>query len=417
MKKWKQETRTILAGLDIGSTKIAAVIGEWHPEEGLIVLGVGMNSPHGWKQGLVIDLDLAVDSVRKAVEEAQLTAGMEVKELAVSIVGDHIRGINSRGVVAVSGPNREITQNDVNRVLEAASAVYLPRDREVIEVIQQEYIVDSQTGIRNPIGISGIRLEAEVHLVTGSTSVMDGVAKAIEKAGFEVSRIVLGPLASGAAVLDAHEYELGVVLVDIGGMSTDVAVFFDGVVRHSGVIRLGSQHVTNDIAVGLKTSVEQAEDIKKTYGSAHASALPEEPSFFVSDIGGHTTTEMSCETLRRIVQPRMEEILSLVLEEIRRADSAKKVGAGIVLTGGGALLRGIVPLAEEMLEMSVRLGIPKGFSGLTELASSPVFSTAVGLLFVELRSGEYSSPQMSRFGGQKRKNWWEWLQHFWKNYF
>jgi len=417
MKRWKEETRTIIAGLDIGSTKIAVVIGEWHPEEGLVVLGVGMSPPNGWKQGLVIDLDQAVESVRKAVEEAQLTAGVEVKDLVVSIVGDHIRGINSRGVVAVSGPNREITQNDVNRVLEAASAVYLPRDREIIEVIQQEYIVDSQAGIRNPIGISGVRLEAEVHLVTGSTSVIDGVVKASEKAGFEVSRILLGPLASGAAVLDAHEYELGVVLVDIGGMSTDVAVFFDGVVRHSGVIRLGSQHVTNDIAVGLKTSLDQAEDIKKTYGSAHPTALPEEPSFLVSNIGGQTTTEVSCETLRRIVQPRMEEIFSLVLEEIRRADYTKKVGAGVVLTGGGALLRGIVPLAEEMLEMSARLGIPKGFSGLTELASSPVFSSAVGLLLLELRTGGYSSAPKSRLGMQKKKDWWEWFQHFFRNYF
>lgn len=417
MRKWKEEMRTIIAGLDIGSTKIAAVIGEWHPEEGLVVLGVGMSPPNGWKQGLVIDLDQAVDSVRKAVEEAQLTAGVEVRELVVSIVGDHIRGINSRGVVAVSGPNREITQNDVDRVLEAATAVYLPRDREIIEVIQQEYIVDSQTGIKNPIGISGVRLEAEVHLVTGSTSVIDGVVKAAENAGLRVSRILLGPLASGAAVLDAHEYELGVVLVDIGGMSTDVAVFFDGVVRHSGVIRLGSQHVTNDIAVGLKTSLEQAEDIKKTYGSSHPTALPEEPSFLVSPIGGHTTTEVSCETLRRIVQPRMEEIFSLVLEEIRRVDYTKKAGAGVVLTGGGALLRGIVPLAEEMLEMSARVGIPKGFSGLTELVSSPVFSNAVGLLLVGSRTGGYTSAQIARFGGQKKKTFWEWVQHFLKNYF
>ncbi len=277
--------------------------------------------------------------------------------------------------------------------------------------------MDSQTGIRNPIGISGVRLEAEVHLVTGSTSVIDGVLRATEKAGFEVSRILLGPLASGAAVLDTHECELGVVLVDIGGMSTEVAVFFDGVVRHSGVIRLGSQHVTNDIAVGLKTSLEQAEDIKKNYGSAYSTALPDEPSFLVSDIGGQATKEVSCETLRRIVQPRMEEILSLVSEEIRRGDSTKKLGAGVVLTGGGALLRGIVPLAEEMLEMSARIGIPKGFSGLTEFVSSPVFANAVGLLLVELRAGGYSSAQMSRFGSQKKKNWWEWIQRLLKNNF
>jgi cell division protein FtsA len=396
-----QQERNIAAGLDIGTSKIALIIGEVDPDGNLSVLGVGTSPSVGLRQGVVINLDQTVQSIGRAVQEAQLTAGFEVREVMVGISGDHIQGINSRGVVAVSGPDREIGQNDVDRVIEAATAFNLPKDRQVIHVLQQEFIVDSQSGIKNPIGISGVRLEAEVHIITGSSTISDNIIKAVQKAGLEVSSLALEPLASSYAVLDQNEKDLGVVLLDIGGGTTDIVLFFDGAIRHTAVIPLGGQAVTNDIALGLKTPLDHAEEIKKKHGWALRSGESRGDLFLVPGIGGRNAREASSDILTSIIQPRMEEIFILAMKEIKRSEFAGRLAAGVVLTGGGSLIRGAADLAEQTFGMQVSLGVPKGFAGLVESASSPIYSTGVGLLFWGVHDfGKTLKPSRRR-----RKDW------------
>jgi cell division protein FtsA len=375
------EDRRIIAGLDIGTSKIALIIGEAEPDGGISVLGVGTSPSVGLRQGVVINLEQTVESIQRAVQEAQLTAGFEIREAVVGISGDHIQGVNSRGVVAVSGPDREIVQSDVDRVLEAATAFNLPKDRQVLHVLRQEFLVDSQAGIKNPIGISGVRLEAEVHIVTGSSTIADNIVKAVEKAGIAVVDLVLEPLASGEAVLDPNEKQLGVALLDIGGGTTDIVLFFDEAIRHTAVIPFGGQNVTNDIALGMKTPLEQAEDIKRKHGWAYRPLAPKSERILVPGIGSRNAREATLDVLTGVIQPRMEEIFGLAAREIKRSEFAGRLAAGVVLTGGGSLLKGCAELAEEVFGMPVSVGIPKGFSGLVESASSPVFSTGVGLLF------------------------------------
>jgi cell division protein FtsA len=375
------EDRRIIAGLDIGTSKIALIIGEAEPDGGISVLGVGTSPSVGLRQGVVINLEQTVESIQRAVQEAQLTAGFEIREAVVGISGDHIQGVNSRGVVAVSGPDREIVQSDVDRVLEAATAFNLPKDRQVLHVLRQEFLVDSQAGIKNPIGISGVRLEAEVHIVTGSSTIADNIVKAVEKAGIAVVDLVLEPLASGEAVLDPNEKQLGVALLDIGGGTTDIVLFFDEAIRHTAVIPFGGQNVTNDIALGMKTPLEQAEDIKRKHGWAYRPLAPKSERILVPGIGSRNAREATLDVLTGVIQPRMEEIFGLAAKEIKRSEFAGRLAAGVVLTGGGSLLKGCAELAEEVFGMPVSVGIPKGFSGLVESASSPVFSTGVGLLF------------------------------------
>jgi len=412
-----QQERNIVAGLDIGTSKIALVIGEVDHDGNLSVLGVGTSPSIGLRQGVVINLDQTVQSVGRAVQEAQLTAGFEVREVLVGISGDHIQGINSRGVVAVSGPDREIGQNDVDRVIEAATAFNLPKDRQVIHVLQQEFIVDSQSGIKNPIGISGVRLEAEVHIITGSSTISDNIIKAVQKAGLEVSKLALEPLASSYAVLDQNEKDLGVVLLDIGGGTTDIVLFFDGAIRHTAVIPLGGQAVTNDIALGLKTPLDQAEEIKKRHGWAIWSGESKGELFLVPGIGGRNAREASSDILTSIIQPRMEEIFMLAMKEIKRSEFAGRLAAGVVLTGGGSLVRGAADLAEQTFGMQVSLGVPKGFSGLVESAASPIYSTGVGLLLW----GAHDSGKTLRTSRRRRKDWFgeagQSFRRFLKDYF
>lgn len=406
-----------MAGLDIGTSKIALVIGEIDAEGAISVLGVGTSPSVGLRQGVVINLDQTVQSIGRAVQEAQLTAGFEVRDVMVGISGDHIQGINSRGVVAVSGLDREIGQNDVDRVIEAATAFNLPKDRQVIHVLKQEFIVDSQSGIKNPIGISGVRLEAEVHIITGSSTISDNIIKAVQKAGLEVSCLALEPLASSYAVLDQNEKDLGVVLLDIGGGTTDIVLFFDGAIRHTAVIPLGGQAVTNDIALGLKTPLEQAEDIKKKHGWALRSGNSRSEIFLVPGIGGRNAREASSDILTSIVQPRMEEIFAMAMKEIKRSEFAGRLAAGVVLTGGGSLIRGAADLAEQTFGMQVSLGVPKGFAGLVESASSPIYSTGVGLLFW----GVHDSGTAHKPSGGLRKDWFgetgQSLRRFLRDYF
>ena len=376
----KTSDRQIIAGLDIGTSKIGVVIGELDDHQRLCILGVGMSPSEGLRQGVVINLDQAVHSIKRAVQEAQLTAGVEIHSVVVGIAGDHIRSINSRGVVAVSRSDREIVDSDVDRVIDAARAIALPIDREVLHVIPQEFIVDNQGGIKNPVGISGVRLEAEVHIVTGAVTSAQNIIRSVDKAGLHVSALVLEPLASSYAVLDENEKELGTALIDLGGGTTDIALFFEGAIRNTTVIGLGGQNVTNDIALGLRTPVEQAEQIKRKFGSTLSNGQRSQEVFMVPGLGGRQPREVSRDLLTAIIQPRMEEIFSLVAKEIKRSEFGSRLGAGVVITGGGAMLEGCVELAERIFGMPVKLGVPQGFVGLAESAASPVFSTGVGLV-------------------------------------
>lgn len=394
----KGEARNIIVGLDMGTSKIGVVIGEVRVEGGVQILGVGMSSSEGLRQGVVINLDQAVRSIEKAVQEAELTAGVEVDEVVVGIAGDHIRSVNSRGVVAVSRTDHEITQNDVDRVIDAAKAIALPIDREVLHVLPQEFIVDNQTGIKNPVGISGVRLEAEVHIVTGAVTSAQNIVRSVKKAGLRVVGLVLEPLASSYAVLDKNEKDLGVGLIDLGGGTTDIALFYDGTIRHTAVIGLGGQNVTNDIALGLRTPLEQAEEIKKKNGCAHKGLVSKNEVFPVPGIGGRASREISRDLLTSIIQPRMEEIFSLAAKEIKRSEVGELLGAGVVLTGGGSLLEGSVPLAEEIFGLPAKVGVPQGFVGLVESASSPIFATGVGLVLYGL---EHEEKGMKGFGEEE----------------
>ncbi len=389
-EKVRSGGRRILAGLDIGTSKIGVVIANQTEDGRLFILGVGMSPSRGLRQGVVINLDEAVQSIEKAVREAQLTAGVEVSRVIVGIAGDHIRSVNSRGVVAVAGQDKEISENDVERVIDAAKAIALPIDREVLHVLPQEFIVDNQGGIKNPVGISGVRLEAEVHIVTGAVTSAQNIIRSVTKGGLEVQNLVLEPIASSYAVLDENEKELGVALVDLGGGTTDIALFHDGAIRNTAVISLGGQNVTNDIALGLRTPIDQAEQIKRKYGSCLPDEADRNSSFMVPGIGGRPEREVSCQLLASIIQPRMEEIFSLAAKEIKRSEFGDMLGAGVVITGGGSLLRNSAELAEEIFGVPVKIGAPTMLHGLMESASSPVFSTSVGLVMygLEYEGGE-----------------------------
>lgn len=379
-----------IAGLDIGTTKIGVIIGEVTGDDGLNVVGVGVAPSDGLRKGVVVNIDKTVSAIEKAVEEAELMAGIDIDSVFVGIAGGHIKSINSKGVVAITNAANEITQEDVERVIEQAKAVAIPMDREILHVIPQEFIVDEQTGIKEPIGMSGVRLEVEAHVVTGAITSAANIYKSVEKAGLHVLDLVLEPLASSYAVLSKDERELGVALVDMGGGTTDIALFFDEAIRHTAVISLGGKNVTSDIAIGIRTPIEQAEEIKKRHGIALSSLVRKDEHIEVPGVGGRESREISRAVLASIVEPRLEEIFSLVHREIKRSEFAEMLGAGIVLTGGGALLEGITDLAEQVFDMPVRVGAPVGFGGLADSVKSPIWSTAVGLIqygqrhFVEL---------------------------------
>jgi len=376
----------IIVGLDIGTTKIGAIIAEIDGDEGPKVVGVGTSPSEGLRRGVVVNLEKTVQSISRAVDEAELMAGMEVHSVLAGIAGDHIRSINSRGVIAVSGANREIGKSDIGRVVDAAKAVAIPMDREIIHVLPQEYIVDDQSGIKDPIGMAGVRLEAEVHIVTGAVTSAQNLYKSIQKSGLNIQDLVLEPLASSYAVLSPEEKELGVALLDIGGGTTDIAVFYEGSIRQTAVIGLGGNNVTSDIAIGLRTSLTQAEKIKLEQGSALVSLTGDDEFIAVPGIGGRPERQVSRSLLASIIQPRMEELFGLAQREIRRTDYAELLAAGVVLTGGASLLPGAVELAEQIFDMPVKLGVPAGFGGLVDLAQSPKHSTGIGLILYGLQN-------------------------------
>jgi cell division protein FtsA len=370
----------IYAGLDIGTTKITAIVAE--PEEdgeGIRIVGVGTAPSDGLKRGVVVNLEKTTRSIQYAVQEAERMSGRTIRGVYAGIAGEHIRGINSRGVIAVSRKDAEIRPHDLERVIEAAKAVAIPADREILHVLPQEFIVDDQDGIRDPVGMSGVRLEAEVHIITGAASACRNVIRAAERAGLLVEELVLEPLASANAVLTQDERDLGVALFDIGGGTTDVAIFYEGSVRHTAVIGLGGANVTNDLAIGLRTPVERAEQLKLQSGCALTSMVRPEEVVQVPSVGGRSDREVSRHMLAMMIEPRIEEIFELGKKEIRKNHIADLLGAGVVLTGGASSLEGMPELAEQVFDLPVRRGIPMGITGLTEAVCDPRFATGVGL--------------------------------------
>ena len=369
------------AGLDIGTTKITAVVAEPDPSgEGIRIIGVGTAPSDGLKRGVVVNLERTVRSIQHAVQEAERTAGRPIKSVSAGIAGDHIRGINSRGVIAVSRKDSEIRAGDVTRVIEAAKAVAIPADREILHVLAQQYVVDDQDGIRDPIGMSGVRLEAEVHIITGAASACRNVLRAAERAGLQVDELVLEPLASAASVLRPDEKDLGVAILDIGGGTTDIAVFYEGSVRHTAVIGLGGANVTNDLAIGLRTPVERAEQLKLQSGCALTSMVGPDETVKVPSVGGRPDRDISRHMLAMMIEPRVEEIFAHASKEIRKHHvAADLLGGGVVLTGGASLLAGMTELAEQVFDLPVRRGVPTGFTGMEETVTDPRYATGVGL--------------------------------------
>ncbi|MCE5270503.1 cell division protein FtsA [bacterium] len=385
----------IIVGLDIGTTKICAMIAEPTEEGALKLVGVGTSRSEGLRRGVVVNIEKTVQSITKAIEEAELMAGVEVRGVYAGIAGDHIRSINSKGIIAVSREHTDITQEDVRRVVEAAQAAHIPIEREVIHVIPQEFIVDDQRGIRDPVGMSGVRLEVEVHIVTGAVTSAQNIVKSIHRAGFEVYDLVLEPLASSYAVLTEDEKDLGVALIDIGGGTSDIALFSRGSIRHTSVLGLAGDNLTNDIAIGLRTPAHKARELKEKFGCAVASMVNADEMISVPSASTQSERQVSRQLLASIIQPRMEEILGLAFREIEEYNDL--LAAGIVLTGGTSGLKGIVELCEDVTKLPVRVGKPGGVTGLTNMIDDPKFATGVGLVLF----GAQQQPGEGRFQGDE----------------
>jgi len=374
-----------VVGLDIGTTKICTVVGDLG--EGRVnIIGLGTHPSKGLRKGVVVNIESTVQSIKKAVEEAELMAGCRITSVYAGIAGGHIKGINSHGVIAVK--NREITPNEVKRVIDAASAVAIPMDREVIHVIPQEFIVDDQDGIKDPVGMSGVRLEGRVHIVTGAITSAQNIIKCANRAGLDVDDIVLEQLGSSEAVLTPEEKELGVAIIDIGGGTTDLIIFASGSIKHTAVISLAGSHITSDISMGLRTPLEEAEKIKIRYGCSLASMVRKDETIKVPSVGGREPRILSRQTLAEIIEPRVEEILTLVHNEVVRTGFANLIASGVILTGGSAVMEGVPELAEQIFNLPVRRGTPIGIGGLVDLVNSPMYATGVGLVLYGSRHKE-----------------------------
>ncbi len=379
----KQKSGDIVVGLDIGTTKICAIVGEM-TDSGIDIIGIGSHPSKGLRKGVVVNIEATVASIRRAIEEAELMAGCEISHVYTGIAGGHIKGFNSQGIVAVK--DKEIREADIQRVIDAAKAVAIPLDREVIHVLPQEFIIDDQGGIKEPLGMAGVRLEAKVHIVTGAVSSAQNIVKCANKTGLNVSDIVLQPLASAEAVLSEDERELGVCLVDIGGGTTDIAIFSGGAIVHTAVIALGGNTLTNDIAIGLRTPTHEAERIKQKYGCCMTSLVDKDETLEVPSVGGRQPRVLGRQILCEILEPRVEEIFQLVQREIQRCGFEDLLASGVVITGGSTLLAGMPELAEEVIGLPVRRGVPRGVGGLVDVVKSPIYATGVGLVVYGARN-------------------------------
>src|SRR5215207_3316071 len=375
-----------IVGLDVGTSTVCCVVGESLDDGSLEVVGIGMAESRGIKRGVVVNLEAAVDSIKKAIEEAELMAGIEIDSVHLALSGPPVKGFNSRGVIAVAGKNREITKDDVRRAIEAAKAVALPTGREILHVLPQDFVVDEQDGIGAPVGMTGARLEVNVHIVTGAVSSTQNIVACVNRAGVAVADTVIEQLAASEGVLTQDEKELGVALVDIGGGTADVAIYERGSLWHTGVIPVGGDHFTNDIAVGLRTPIPDAEKLKRKSGCALSAMVDEKDTIEVASVGGRKPRLMARRILSEILQPRAEEIFHLVWDEIRRAGYEKSLNSGIVLTGGGAILDGLPEIAEQIFDLPIRRGHQAGVGGLADHVNSPAFASAVGLTLFAQRS-------------------------------
>ena len=371
----------LVVGLDIGTHKICAVVGE-QTDQGPEVVGVGIHPSNGLRKGVVINVEATIEGIKKAVEEAEIMAGCEINTVFAGIAGGHIRGFNSQGVVAVK--NKEVTETDVDRVIDAAKAVAIPLDREVLHVLPQEFALDGQGGIQEPRGMSGVRLEASVHIVTGAVAAAQNIIKCCNRTGLNVADFVLEPLASADATLTHEERELGVALVDMGGGTTDIALFHGGSVKHTAVLSVGGNHLTSDIAAGLHAPMAAAEQLKQRYGAVGPDVVNRNEMLEVPSVGGRSPRTVSRQVLCEIIEPRLEEVFHLVHRELTKSGYARQVVSGIVMTGGSTLLPGMVEMAEKIFDVPVRQGVPANVAGLVDVVSSPVYSTATGLLLYGL---------------------------------
>ncbi len=374
----QQDDNNLIVGLDIGTSKVVAIVGEINASGELEIIGIGSHRSTGLKKGVVVNIESTVQSIQRAIEEAELMAGCEIHSVYAGIAGSHISSLNSHGIVAIK--DREVLSPDIDRVIDAAQAVAIPADQQVLHILPQEYVIDDQEGVKEPLGMSGVRLEAKVHLITCAVNAAQNIEKCIRRCGLDVDDIILEQLASSYSVLTEDEKELGVCMVDIGGGTTDIAIFVEGAIRHTGVIPIAGDQVTNDIAMALRTPTLHAEDIKIKYACALAKLTGADETIQVPSVGDRSPRSLSRQSLAEVVEPRYDELFTLLQAELRRSGYEDLVAAGIVLTGGTSKMEGVVELAEEIFHMPVRLGSPQNISGLKDIVNNPIYATGVGLL-------------------------------------
>jgi cell division protein FtsA len=406
----KKTDKNLIVGLDIGTSKVVAIVGEISPDKEIEIIGLGSSRSRGLKKGVVVNIESTVHTIQRAIEEAELMAGCEIHSVYTGIAGSHIRSLNSHGIVAIR--DNEVSVSDVDRVIDAARAVAIPADQKILHILPQEFIIDSQEGIKEPIGMSGVRLEAKVHMVTGSVSSAQNIVKCVRRCGLDVDDIILEQLASSYAVLTEDEKELGVCLIDVGGGTTDIAVFTEGSIHHTAVIPIAGDQVTNDIAVALRTPTQYAEDIKVRYACALTQLANPDETIEVPSVGDRPARRLARQTLAEVVEPRYEELFTLVQAELRRSGYEDLIAAGIVLTGGSSKMEGVIELAEEIFHMPVRIGIPQFVSGLSDVVKNPIYSTGVGLLLFGQRQLNESIPGVHLNGSvkgiwERMKNWFQ----------
>ncbi len=407
-------TENMIVGLDIGTSKVVAIVGQVNADGSLQVVGLGSQPSRGMKKGVVVDIEATVRSIQRAVEEAELMAGCQIHSVYAGIAGSHVRSLNSHGIVAIR--DREVTRADIDRVIDAAQAVAIPADQKTLHVLPQEYIVDNQEGVREPVGMSGVRLEAKVHLVTCAVNAAQNVEKCVRRCGLEVEDITLEQLASAHAVLTEDERELGVCLVDIGGGTTDIAVFTEGAIRHTANIPIAGDQVTNDIAMALRTPRQHADELKIKYACSLIQLAGAEETIKVPSVGDRPPRTLSRQNLAEVVEPRYDELFTLIQAELRRSGFEELIPGGIVITGGSSRIEGLVDLAEEIFHMPVRLGMPQGVTGLTDVVRNPVYSTAVGLLlYGQKAEQEGTSARRQARGGPV--DWFERFKRWFQGHF
>ncbi|HEY6010579.1 MAG TPA: cell division protein FtsA [Nitrospirota bacterium] len=398
----------VLVGLDLGTTKVCAIVGEVKDGGQVDIIGIGISPSHGLKKGVVVNIDSTVESIKKAVHEAELMAGVEINSVFVGISGGHIKGINSRGVAAIK--NREVGPPDVARAIDGARAVNIPMDQQILHVLPQEFIIDDQDGIKDPHGMSGTRLDVKVHIITGAVTAIQNIVKSCSRAGLHVNDLVLQPLASSRAVLTPEEQELGVVVVDIGGGTTDIAFFLEGSLWHTEVLPIGGNHLTNDIAIGLRTPASEAEKIKIKYGCALSSLVKHEETLDVPSVGGRPPRLLSRQILCEIIEPRVEELFGMIQQRLKKTGFEDMFASGVVLTGGTALMEGVQDAAERYLGLPIRRGAPRNIGGLMDVVNSPIYATGVGLVLYGAENHQ-EAPRKFRGGGSLGR-FWKWLGEY-----